>query len=69
MEAGQIFSLSLFAASLVTGVILIRGSEALSQSAATVVAIANMDIGAAPADFKFARTGQGGPGTMDRRRR
>ena len=38
------------------------GSESLSQSAATVIAIANMEVGTAPADFKFAVTGQGTPG-------
>ncbi|HET7848246.1 MAG TPA: hypothetical protein VFL51_04195 [Pseudolabrys sp.] len=38
------------------------GSEGLSQSAATIVAIARMDIGTAPADFDFARTGEGRPG-------
>src|SRR5262245_33754296 len=43
-----------------TGVVLTSGSDGLSQSAAaTVVAIANMEIGTTPADFKFARTGQG----------
>jgi hypothetical protein len=47
---------------LVTGVFVTSGPEGLSQSAATVVAIATMDVGSAPADFKFVRTGQGGPG-------
>lgn len=45
------------------GVIVISGPEGLSQSAATVVAIANMEIGKTPADFKFAKTGQGDTGT------
>src|SRR5262249_6316705 len=54
--------LILLAVVLAAGVFVTPGSEGLSQSAATVVAIANMEVGAAPADFKFARTGQGGPG-------
>lgn len=52
----------LFAVVFVTTVLLTSAHESLSQSAAVVVAIANMEIGADPTDFKFARTGQGGPG-------
>ena len=55
----NLFTFVFVAVFFVTGVILISGSEALSQSAATVVAIANMKVGATPVDFKFARTGQG----------
>ena len=55
----NLFTIVFVAALFVTGVILISGSEGLSQSAATVVAIANMKVGATPVDFKFARTGQG----------
>jgi len=55
----NLFTFVFVAVFFVTGVILISGSEALSQSAATVVAIANMRVGATPVDFKFARTGQG----------
>lgn len=47
---------------MIAGVIAFGGSEGFSQSAATVIAIAKMDVGAAPADFKFGRTGQGGQG-------
>src|SRR5262245_40307627 len=47
---------------LVTGVFVTSGPEGLSQSAATVVTIATRDVGSATADFKFVRTGQGGPG-------
>lgn len=36
--------------------------DAFSQSAATIIAIAKMDVGATPAGFKFARTGQGALG-------
>src|SRR5262245_21824728 len=46
----------------VTAVVVTSVHEVIGQSAATVVAIANMEIGAAPAEFTFARTGQGGPG-------
>jgi glycosyl hydrolase family 59 (putative galactocerebrosidase) len=52
----------LFAVVFITVVLLTSAHESLSQSAATVVAIANMEIGTVPTDFKFARTGQGGPG-------
>src|SRR5262245_3047578 len=58
----NLFSLTLLLSLCVTVVFVTSGSESLSQSAATVVAIANMEVGAAPPDFKFARTGQGGPG-------
>jgi hypothetical protein len=33
--------------------------DGFSQSAATVISIVRMDIGSPPADFQFARTGQG----------
>jgi hypothetical protein len=52
----------LLTALFVTVVFVTSGSEGLSQSAASVVAIANMDVGAVPTDFKFALTGQGSPG-------
>ena len=38
------------------------GSAGLTQTGATMIAIDKMNVGAAPADFEFARTGQGGPG-------
>lgn len=38
------------------------GSSGLAQSAAMVIAIAKMDAGSPPADFDFARTGQGKTG-------
>jgi hypothetical protein len=49
----NLFTFVFVAVFFVTGVILISGSEALSQSAATVVAIANMKVGATPVDFKL----------------
>ena len=56
------FPLMLLTTLLVTGALVTSGSEVLSQSAATVVAIANTEAGTVPTDFKFALTGQGGPG-------
>lgn len=50
------------AAVTIAGANVFGGSEGFSQSAATVIAIAKMEVGAAPADFGFARTGQGGQG-------
>lgn len=38
------------------------GSHGLAQSTALIVAIAKMGVGAPPADFDFARTGQGKAG-------
>jgi hypothetical protein len=49
-------------AALTAVVILYSGADGFSQSAATVIAVAKMDVGSAPAGFKFARTGQGGLG-------
>jgi hypothetical protein len=51
--------LLILAAVIITGVLTTSVPEGLAQSAATIVAIARMEVGAAPADFKFARTGQG----------
>jgi hypothetical protein len=47
------------AAVIITGALATSGPEGLSQSAATVIAIAKMNVDAAPVGFKFARTGQG----------
>jgi hypothetical protein len=47
-------------AATIAGVLVTFGSDGFSQSATTVIGIARMQIGAAPADFTFARTGQGG---------
>jgi hypothetical protein len=44
---------------VIAGVMLCFGSDAFSQSAATVIGIAKMDVGSPPTDFQFARTGQG----------
>ena len=37
------------------------GSAGFAQTGAIMIAIDKMTVGAAPADFEFARTGQGGP--------
>jgi Galactocerebrosidase, C-terminal lectin domain len=49
------------AIAIIAGVLLCSGADGFSQSAATVIAIAKMEVGKPPAGFKFARTGQGGP--------
>ena len=38
------------------------GSAGLAQRGMTLIVIEKMEIGTAPADFEFRRTGQGGPG-------
>jgi hypothetical protein len=58
----NLFPLIFSAVLLATGFLVTSGPDGLSQSAATAVAIAQMEIGAPPADFKFVRTGHGGPG-------
>jgi hypothetical protein len=58
----NLFPFILLAALFAAGVIVTSGSEGFSQSAAAVVAIANMEIGTTPADFTFSRTGQGDTG-------
>jgi Galactocerebrosidase, C-terminal lectin domain len=56
------------AAVIVTGLIgiiagiILCSIDGFSQSAATAISIARMDIGSPPTDFQFARTGQGPPG-------
>ena len=51
-----------FAAALGACAIACAASAGLAQQGTTMIAIEKMDVGAAPADFEFARTGQGGPG-------
>jgi hypothetical protein len=53
--------LLLLAAPVAAGFLATHGSDAFSQSAATVVAIAQMEVGRPPSGFQFARTGNGGP--------
>ena len=43
-------------------VLACAGSSGFSQTGAIMIAIDKMTVGAAPAGFEFARTGQGGPG-------
>jgi hypothetical protein len=50
------------AIAIFAGVILCSGSDGFSQSAATAISFAKMEIGSAPTDFQFARTGQGSLG-------
>ena len=39
-----------------------EGSAGFTQTGAIAIAIDKMAVATAPADFEFARTGQGGPG-------
>jgi hypothetical protein len=52
----------ILAASALAGAIACAGSAGFAQTGAIMIAIDKMTVGAAPADFEFARTGQGGPG-------
>jgi hypothetical protein len=47
------------AIAIFAGLVLCSGSDGFSQSAATAIVIAKMDVGSPPTDFQFARTGQG----------
>ena len=52
----------IFAAALLSlSAIACMGTVGLTQTGVTMIAIDKMIVGAAPADFEFARTGQGGP--------
>ena len=51
----------IFAAAALAGAMACMGTAGLTQTGVTMIAINKMIVGAAPADFEFARTGQGGP--------
>jgi hypothetical protein len=51
-----------FAAAAAAWAIACADSAALAQEGVTMIVIEKMDVGSAPADFDFGRTGQGGPG-------
>jgi glycosyl hydrolase family 59 (putative galactocerebrosidase) len=51
-----------FIATALACAIACQGSAGFTQTGAIVIAIEKMAVGTAPADFEFARTGQGGPG-------
>jgi glycosyl hydrolase family 59 (putative galactocerebrosidase) len=51
-----------FAAAAAACAIACAGTVALAQEGITMIVIEKMDVGSAPADFDFGRTGQGGPG-------
>lgn len=53
-------TLLVFWAAIIIAVFATSGSDGLSQSAATVIAIARMEVGKPPSGFKFGRTGRGG---------
>jgi glycosyl hydrolase family 59 (putative galactocerebrosidase) len=52
-------TLLILAVVIITGALIASGPKGLSQSAASVIAIAEMEIGSAPTGFKFVRTGSG----------
>jgi hypothetical protein len=51
----------IFAAAALAGAIACSGTAGLTQTGVIMIAIDKMTVGAAPADFELARTGQGGP--------
>jgi hypothetical protein len=51
----------IFAVAALVGAIACLGTAGLTQTGVIMIAIDKMTVGAAPADFEFARTGQGGP--------
>ena len=50
-----------FAAAALVSATACLGTAGLTQTGVIMIAIDKMTVGAAPADFEFARTGQGGP--------
>ena len=65
MDASRFFTFipikRIFAAAALAGAIACLGTAGRTQTGAIMIAIDKMTVGAAPADFEFARTGQGGP--------
>ena len=52
----------ILAAAVAACTIACAASAGLAQKGTTMIAIEKMDVGKEPAEFDFARTGQGGPG-------
>ncbi len=52
----------LIMAALAACTLACAGTAALAQTGPIMIPLDKMTVGAAPADFEFARTGQGGPG-------
>jgi hypothetical protein len=65
MDGNKLFTFlpinHIFAAAALAGAIVCLGTAGLTQTGVIMIAIDKMNVGAAPADFEFARTGQGGP--------
>jgi hypothetical protein len=65
MDGSRLFTFvpikHIFAAAALAGAIACMGTAGLTQTGVTMIAIDKMIVGAAPAGFEFARTGQGGP--------
>jgi hypothetical protein len=53
---------AVLAVAVVAAVMLFGPAEGLAQATGTIVALQQMKAGAAPTEFDFAHTGQGGPG-------
>ena len=51
----------ILAATAAACIVMQRDRSGLTETGAIMIAIDKMTVGAAPADFEFARTGQGGP--------
>ena len=65
MDGSRLFTFfpvkRIFAVAALVCAIASTGSAGLTQTGVIMIAIDKMTVGAAPADFEFARTGQGGP--------
>jgi hypothetical protein len=65
MDGSRLFTFlpikRIFAAAALAGAVACLGTAGLTQTGVTMIAIDKMTVGAVPADFEFARTGQGGP--------
>jgi hypothetical protein len=53
---------SIILAAVTAGVFACAFAACFAQGGTTMIAIGTMEVGTAPADFEFWRTGQGGPG-------
>jgi hypothetical protein len=65
MDGSRLFTFipinRIFAAAALAGAIACLATAGLTQTGVIMIAIDKMTVGAAPADFEFARTGQGVP--------
>jgi hypothetical protein len=65
MDKSRVFTVlpikHISAAAALVCAIACMGTAGLTQTGVIMIAVEKMTVGAAPADFEFARTGQGGP--------